>query len=857
MSNEKKKDKKLNKAQKNEDLKKIFKPSKELKDLAKDKLPELDYEEVANDMMYRLFGVYKLELRKLPITTASKPSSIDISDMAILNSPLRGTLKSQDEDSDTVINGLRLAEAANMSALMITGNIMWMLTQRYGIQRAYKSQVSGVEIDLEMLEKDTPKIVKKSKKYKTAEDRHKSGEPFFLTPKQRLDNAIKNLHKTFVDSKGHPYYSRPVLINFGKMEEDLIMFHVNEYLRIFLFSWRAKWQKTVNDLTAKCRNENPSPKKTKLWNELIELKRWVAQATLTNMSDQSIAKARQMVTGYIINKYEEAIPNSRVVSVGDAFIKPSSKLVMSTTNKDRETYAGKLSTILCQKTEGYSKARKPGNIPNVMIGHGLNPYMDVKLVTYQASSEVADKRMCMILQMPVSFDAEKYRDVIRGQNTLKDILTRVARKGGFESGMVHLKWVKGVPLPLVSTWTSSCLRNKNIFGNEKSLKDFVEAKKPEYKFIYFHKKGCTHAGASDIVLYSSPDNPSHMCDLYHHQIEREFLLSTKAPIHMYMHDGDATQGYNHDYQKNVHPEDKLPQEYRKELIRIKRNSNLSPEDKIRELMRMAFRQRVRSGVLMPQDQVKEYVDSLEIGLDYFFNILKNGKKAKLTFDGPLSLLLTIMGNHNANTFKNSKIIHSDAREINALLRNKLFEHLINLIISELKAIKSLNELPALVDRLIVICEGIATQLTAPQYGPLGEARGCLRINGKKAYSIVLKHKQGKMDKTQERAYRRSIKNTEIGLPVLNNSGDDHKGGIRITRDMLNVKTGCEQGEGSFGRQIDGSEQNVFSVVYSVPVGGFDCGPIRFMILDTEMMRKYALKPFPVDGKELFPHPFEG
>jgi len=199
--------------------------------------------------------------------------------------------------------------------------------------------------------------------------------------------------------------------------------------------------------------------------------------------------------------------------------------------------------------------------------------------------------------------------------------------------------------------------------------------------------------------------------------------------------------------------------------------------------------------------------------------------------------MKIMGNHCKNTYKTVGIFVSDAKHINEQLKASLLKYLLK------------HNLKHLTDD---VCEG----LTSPQNGPLGEARGSFTVDGHQRYTMILKHKQGKMDTTQKNSQRRSLNENEVGAPIINLSGDDHKGGIRITRGIVNIKTGGQQDEGSYGREIDGSEQNVFSVVYGLPVGGFKSGPTVFIILDAETIRNYALKPFPIDRKKLFRNAFE-
>jgi hypothetical protein len=266
-------------------------------------------------------------------------------------------------------------------------------------------------------------------------------------------------------------------------------------------------------------------------------------------------------------------------------------------------------------------------------------------------------------------------------------------------------------------------------------------------------------------------------------------------------------------------------------------SKMTEREKVKAMMSLALEQKVRDGVLDFNDQVEGYTNSLMPYLEYFVRILKRGKGVNLSFEGLFSAITHIAGNHNKNTFKNLPFYVSDARYITHCLKESLLAYLIDTNKTQLKDV-------------------VLKEITAPQFGTLGEGRGALKIDGRSCYSMILKHKQGPMDKTQKRAQRRGMAHYEIGLPICNLSGDDHKGGVRVTRGVVHIKTGCQQEEGPFGREIDFSEQNVFSMVYGMPVGGFANGPLVFMVLDYATMRRYAMKPFSISRESLFKNALE-
>ncbi|MDP3901690.1 MAG: hypothetical protein Q8Q37_01795 [bacterium] len=802
--------------------------------IASDKLPPKDPEVEVSERMRQLFGTEVLKPSKLPKMRAARPFNMlsKSGEIMVINSPLIGSLSTDDDKTDIVRNSLRLAEASGCDAVVITGNLMFMLTQRYGTQRPYKTQISGIVVDPKKVEEQYPRSVVQDPKFESIEKRRQKGEPIFVTLRLRLEHNIEMLRRTFIDGNGKPLFSGTIYLTFGKLEDELVMFYVNELLRIGLFKTRAWAQKRMLEHQGEWRSEKDPKKKEELHQKVKDFKEFLSIfATLSNVADESVEKAREIVTGYVIKKYEENIPNAKVVSVGDAFLKTDTRIIMITTDKHKQFSRGNLGDVLVEKTESFAKGRSHISIPDVMLGTGLNPFFDQRWITYQASNEKDDKRMCPIIQLPMCIDSARYRDVIRDQNILKDLISKVGRESGFESGVITLRWYANVAQPVVSFWGSDLLKSADNFKDESSIRALVGGQEVKHKLIYGHKKGCTHYGANDILLHHCPSDRKRPVK-FHYQVVMEFLLAANAPIAMDQHDGDITQGANHPYWKNTHPQGMLPEDMLDEMNAVN-GLRISDEEKIHRLIKIGFTQRIYSAVFQPDDQMRGYVLSLKSYLEYFIRIIALKKRTGLKFEGRLSTIMHIMGNHNTNTYKASNIFISDALHVSEQLKKLLIGYLSEHPIGG------------------VTKDDIENELSAPQHGPLGEGRGSVGIGGQQQYAMILKHKQGKMKATDREARRRSANELEAGLPIINLSGDDHKGALRITRGVINIKTGCHQGEGSYGREIGGSEQNVFSMIFGIPVGGLTAGPLVFLALDIETMRRFAAKPFSVDGDKLF------
>src|SRR3989344_4063343 len=808
-------------------------------------LPPINLEAKVEAEIRSIFGEDIPVPRKLPQMNMDNPQPLvsNGGEFMYIGAPLIGSLTTDDPYADMFKNALRVAEASKVGAVALT-DVLYMITQKYGNQRVFKAQPSGVKVDAAKVEAFYPKGVVEDEKFQHIRRRLELGKPFFMALQLRFEHVLDLLRKAFADENGKPLYNGEVLIIFGKQEDELVGFFVNEILRIGTTQARAWAHTKILELTRDWKNSEISAKdKSRILERINDFRELLAVIFLmSNISDESINKAGQAMTAYLIRKYEECIPKSKVISIGDAFLRLNSLSIMTTTDKNKDPSDGMQAERLLDMTASFSKGRNPKLIPNLIIGTGNNPYLDIKFFSYQASEEKGDVRMSMILQLPMCIDAARYRKLIQNRNILKDMITKAVKTSGFESAVVSFKCCDGLQVPVLNIWTSGVLKNPEIFKDPKRIQALVtlnrkkmKEQEKKYKLMYFYKKGCTHTGDNGVVMYDNSNDPDRPI-LFHHQVEGKFLLNCDAPLLMVMHDGDIIQGFNHAYAKNRHPEAKDAEDMIRKGQKIRRSA-LSDQEKVKLLFELTVKQTVLAGVYTFEGQTELHMKEMEQHLALFVRIFKRAMKVGISFQGTLALILHIMGNHIKNSAKTIDWFASDAKYVSALLREHLLYYLIDHDLVELK-------------------ESVRTQVAAPNNGPLGEARGALLIDGKRCFDVVLKHKQGPMKSTQKKGQQRGQDENEVGLQILNNSGDDHRGGVRVNRDILHIKTGCEQAEGSYGRELDFAEPNIFSIVYGVPVGGFSAGPIRIIVLDRGTMCEYAKKPFPIDRNGLFGNALE-
>ena len=203
------------------------------------------YRLIAKERFRQLFGdVGKLDLSKARLLDADSknPFVINVKDMhypavLVLNSPLIGMQKIDDSTMDIFQNALRYAEAISCDAVLLTGNIVHFMADKYGKERPRKTLSVDIPPKAEVIKKAYPSVLQEEK---SIEKRLEDGDPIFFTARVQLDHVFEMLKKAFIDENGKPLYSGPVYAVLGEMEESLINYFVNETIRIIVWQEKAK-----------------------------------------------------------------------------------------------------------------------------------------------------------------------------------------------------------------------------------------------------------------------------------------------------------------------------------------------------------------------------------------------------------------------------------------------------------------------------------------------------------------------------------------------------------------------------------------------------------------------------------------
>ena len=264
-------------------------------------------ESMAAKRFEMLFGdLKKIPTVNIPKTDGASPFVIEVKDetkpsVQIINSLLIGTLAPSKESTDIFRNALRLAQAESNDAIIITGNLIYCLVQKYGKERPYRTQVVGLEPDPELLESGYPKAV--LSEIGPLAKRIKDGKVVFMTIKVYLDHVFKLVRQKFLNEKGEPIFTGKVYISLGEIEESVAMYYANEALRAEVFQEKAFAHKQIGALRIKLRRVHKSEDTVQEAGIMEEINDWQVYdrilALMGNISPDHINEQRKLMINYL------------------------------------------------------------------------------------------------------------------------------------------------------------------------------------------------------------------------------------------------------------------------------------------------------------------------------------------------------------------------------------------------------------------------------------------------------------------------------------------------------------------------------------------------------------------------------
>lgn len=807
-------------------------------------------------------------LSVLPETTLAHPYEISLPKgshpmLFPINAPLVGLAQDPDPITRPLRNALLTARAWGFPVVLLTGNILHLDVTRAGKLQGFRAFASDARDDGNLFE----------------------------GMETRIKHRIKALREHFINGHGDPIFKGPILATFGRSEDEIINFWVNERVNRTVAIERQRIETDKRMLTSRIKELDrhiiatrrildhqekeqtfPDEEIERLRAEITEneseiektrpkVDRLTEEKTLARASNISEAMKKQWfleAQKRLITLFEENIPWLKVIATRNCFLKIGSyivKLVQNPRETVAETYAAQVQndTRLDLKT-----GRR---VPDCILIAGANVTGAYFRVNYPKSEDDPNEIASVhVVELPMcinSFFLQRLADL---SVRVGPFLTRLVSTKFFTGGVVPCGWVSNFFVsdiwwdkhlaPQSPEHTGATSRAYQMFTDPRLLEKYAQS-----KFMFYGElEGDMQEGAKQQAYYAVPEIPFRFAPYeYHH----DFFLKHEFPIHYYVNLGDVVQGENHEYHREV-PEEYLNPHAAKKAVRDILLSDMYVEEKAKALGKMVVLNSWLIGVQRVDDQLSQYIDqaygSHPWGSAYFAKVLRNAKKIGLNFAENAGLITIIGGNHIGNTpgvgehFNEALVCADRLRDIlmsrHRFNRDEVFAH----VRAPMGSAKTITR--ALGAFGILLGQDLKKDSSALSRDKL-------------PYCLSAKHKPGRGGARHSIAVKqmRGVR-TRLGttMPtfkdrfVLEVAGHiDRDQWCMVPNGLISISPGQEF-QGPYAEEEDFSLADMGTKVIGFPHDGLEpFGPLIHISFNYEVLYQYIKAPWQIDVEALFPN----
>ncbi|KKP93503.1 MAG: hypothetical protein UR98_C0004G0039 [Parcubacteria group bacterium GW2011_GWA1_36_12] len=784
---------------------------------------------------------------KLPKTTLTSPYPVPVNrpnpTVMLINGANIGLKHQRLIKNNPVKRMLVDAKLRGDSVVIVVNPIDIEVKKAAGPASIFRAFFSGQNINIDILD---PAYQAKAKKIR---DNPKSSKFIYEITAEKLVDIIDGWSKISrdLDDTKLPEFDGPILIGFGHKEAELIAAAAYWELRyLTLVEWHklgAEIRLVKSALTSAEKRGLSLAQKKFLEDKLEALISEQSRTIISNISVEDRQRFYRKVLNFVVKKFEDAVPNSKVVSQGTFYAKIGNEDIIEFNIPKHVRVSDRL---LADNVQKHGPRILLGNIPKTVII--CHPYaLNMRFTVRESVVENGQRGSVQFYVAPIAVDDKFLAE------TLEDSGHPIAKavfNGQFKPGALRLNFVNGM----------LNIDNISIESLFKSSKKPAKANGsngtyPDNKFIWVMTATDPHFGsrAREEFWCESRQQYLGVSDAAIQMMREANLLEAKLPVHFYNVNDDWVQG-NH-FGTHKQP-DQLMMSYtkiEKEMKdRVAAVRNASP-DKVKEALTNLqifvldqFRSR---GSDWYQEQVIQVIERhLEPNLDFWNAILSGNLRAGLTLKG--------VSEHKKKPF--------DARDVGFIncgsgnhTASTLEDNMTDGFIFADKIKTMLFGLPKWHDKKDFLDEAVAASL----YGNKFFAWGTVKAPGGYEWGLEFRSDPPRMGSWADTllgavnndATRGDYGGFMTGRVTLKTYGDKHFFAAVSTRYAYYHMCAAGTHTDPYGER--GFPPNNTGVSFvGLPVNGPDSGPILLRTLRVEHIREYFKKNLKIDWDVFLPNP---
>ena len=791
---------------------------------------------------------------KLPFDTGVKNPNWDVD---IINGANIGTKHKRVIRLNPVRCALANARRNKVDAVVLSNVINFNFLKAGGLNHVLKALISGLNTSIELLE---PSYQGKARRIL---ENLPDNEVIYETTAEAFANVMSGVRKICWQPEelgGGPEFPGPHFLFLGYNDERIIASSARWALNYLTFLAQQELDaeiKAVKSARGRAKHNKKQKEAEKLSVKLRTLANERSRTVISYIRDQDRERFYNKVRSFVIRKFEEVIPNCKVIGMRTKnYLKFGDEVV----EFNIPSHTQVTDTLLADFTDHYAPQVLKGKFPRVVVichPFALNFRMTVREVDAKGKRGSSN-----IYVAPIAIDDQFLRKALEHTLGNPHPLARAISRWQFQPGVMRLTCRHGI----ISTneFSIQSLINADAKHDDNGKKPVkpVNQETQMTKNIWIMESSDPHWGwhSKEFVIDNGKSGSAlrflgmdeAVIEMMRHA---KLFENGKIPVHCFVMNDDPTQGNHFQIQQQTHPH-KMPyalieDELRKRLD-LARTAQAADFVKIfKETCVFVLHQLQVRGEAWVQDQMEQLLERhLEPNIDFFDALLTRSRQSGLIIRGVSNFAETPCkydgrdigfinygtGNHFGNTVNNEL---TEGRVYAKILRSLLLSR------PNWANQKQLLE----------------TFVKAPLYSNQFIGWGTIHAPGKYEWGLEFRDAPTRLTSwgdTLLGAVRNDEKRGNYsrifeGRVTLKTCGDKHFCGFVRTSHTLYHMAPPGTHTDSFGER--GFPPNNTGVSFiGLPVDGPDSGPVLVRALLYDQIKKYFENPYDFNWEEFLPNP---
>ncbi|MBI4118556.1 MAG: hypothetical protein HY455_03415 [Parcubacteria group bacterium] len=595
-------------------------------------------------------GIKRVEDFEIPSATTSRPFVIQPKDtkhwrFMIINGANIGLKHARVMEDNPVRQALSTAERLGCDTVFLTNLLDLDLTKAGGPLKALRALSSGRNVNVAILD---PSYREEAMRIlNTLPD----DEVIYETANEVFEDLLTGWEKITHLPKRKPYEGRPefsgkTYIVLGRKEEDFIVaaaYWDIRYATIKRQQANEMALKTARNALGKAQKEGNESQVKRLTKEIERLAKLKARFATTAVRDQDFVRKYLAMLAYVIGRFEQSIPNCKVIGVNTTHISFGGKTIeLSVPDHVKVT-----DMLLSNRVGAHGPQVLRKDLADAIIV--CHPYPLNARFTARERDADGKRGHSYFAVAPMCVDSKFLREALRHIIRKVHPINKAVFNEQFQPGVLLVETVNGVLMPpepiSIGALDKFRMRTKD-FGEEGTWgvrNTTSPILFPATRYLWYFISTDIHIGSRNRAIVWCKETGTYlgMFEAVCYMMRREGLLGNgkMPPVHMFSSNDDVTQGNHFEthLQPHVHElsRTQIEDTWRKEMDKAKRAPSKGAALEIFANMRelMLYQLEIR-GLDWTQQQVLEVFEKLvEQNLDMYRGILQRAEHAKLKIRG--------------------------------------------------------------------------------------------------------------------------------------------------------------------------------------------------------------------------------